>query len=207
MAIREAETRLYGIVGASGCLYAIRTGLHTLPLPQALSRDFASALHAEENGYRAVSVTDAICYVPRVPSLRVEFQRKTRTIERGMHTLWHKRHLLNPFRHPVFAWMLWSHKVARWALPWAGLSACLALAWLAPRHLWAAALSLVVGIGLLLGAAGWWLAADGRSLPRPVALLAYGLIGNLAATRALVRLLFGGRHAMWEPTRRGAPTG
>lgn len=205
MAIRDAETRLYGIVGASGCLYAIRTELHRLPLPQALSRDFASALHAEEHGYRAVSVPNAVCYVPRVPSLQVEFRRKTRTIERGMHTLWHKRHLLNPFRHPVFAWMLWSHKVARWALPWVGLAMGVALAVLAPRHAWAAVAAALVGIGLLVGAAGWRAAASGRPLPRSVAVLTYGLMGNVAAMRAFLRLLFGGRHAMWEPTRRGAP--
>ncbi len=205
MAVRDAETRYYGIVGASGCLYAIRTDLHRLPLPQALSRDFASALHAEENGFRAVSVPEAICYVPRVASLQVEYRRKTRTIERGMHTLWHKRHLLNPFRHPAFAWMLWSHKIARWALPWAGLAACLALSWLAPRQRWAAVLSIGAALALAVGLAGWRVAARGRSLPRVVAILAYGLVGNIAAMRAFLRLVFGGRHAMWEPTRRSAP--
>ncbi len=146
MAVRDAETRLYGIVGASGSFYGIRTHLHRLPLPEQLSRDFAAALHAEEHGYRAVSVPEAVAYVPRAGSLKAEYRRKVRTMGRGMRTLWYKRHLLNPFRHPTFAWMLWSHKIARWALPWAALGGLLALLVLAPRHPWAAVMA---GLALL----------------------------------------------------------
>jgi glycosyltransferase involved in cell wall biosynthesis len=204
MKVRDAETRLRGIVGASGSLYAIRTSLHRLPLRQDLSRDFAAALHAEENGYRVVSVPDAICYVPRTGSLHREYRRKVRTIERGMHTLWHKRHLLNPIHYPVFAWMLWSHKVARWALPWAALAALGALGALATRYLWAALATALAVLGLAVGTVGWLLADRGLQLPRPVAILAYALMGNVAAARAVVGLLFGQRQAVWEPTRRSA---
>ena len=61
MKIRDLETALLSIVGASGCFYAIRKDLHLIPLPGPLSRDFAAALHARENGFRAVSVPNAIC--------------------------------------------------------------------------------------------------------------------------------------------------
>lgn len=206
MRVREAETRVRGIVGASGCLYAIRTTLHRVPLPQSLSRDFAAALHAEEYGYRAVSVPGAVCYVPRTASLHREYRRKVRTIERGMHTLWHKRRLLNPFRHPMFAWMLWSHKIARWSLPWVALASLAALAVLARQQPWALILAGAVLTGLLVGAVGWALAGRGASLPRPVSILAYALMGNVAGARAFIGLLVGKRHAIWEPTRRGAET-
>ncbi len=193
MVVRDAETRLYGIVGASGSLYAIRTELHRWPLRADLSRDFAAALHAEEQGFRAVSVPEAVCYVPRTDSLQREYRRKVRTIERGMHTLWYKRHLLNPLRHPEFAWMLWSHKLARWGLPWAGVAAFVALVYLAFVHAWAAVLAALGAGALFLGALGWALAAKGRSIPRPLSVLAYGLMGNVAAMRALFRLVSGQR--------------
>ncbi len=96
MTVRDLETRVSGIIGASGCFYAIRARLHSLPLPGTLSRDFASALHAREHGYRAVSVSEALCLVPRGQSLRKEYRRKVRTIARGMRTLWCKRRLMNP---------------------------------------------------------------------------------------------------------------
>ncbi|HEX8906293.1 MAG TPA: glycosyltransferase, partial [Longimicrobiaceae bacterium] len=117
MGIRALETRLGGIVGASGCLYAMRSHLHRLPFPNNLSRDFASALTARRNGYCAVSADDALCYVPRTPSLRREYRRKVRTINRGLETLLSRRDLLNPLRHGGFAVKLWSHKLARWAVP------------------------------------------------------------------------------------------
>jgi cellulose synthase/poly-beta-1,6-N-acetylglucosamine synthase-like glycosyltransferase len=96
MWIRDLETRVSGIIGASGCFYAIRPHLHRLPLPESLSRDFSAALHSEEHGFRAVSVPEATCLVPRTPSLHKEYRRKVRTITRGIQTLWYKRFLLNP---------------------------------------------------------------------------------------------------------------
>src|SRR5438034_552155 len=61
---RDAETAVYGIVGASGCLYAIRAGLHMGHVPEDLSRDFAAALTAREHGFRAVSAPAARWLVP-----------------------------------------------------------------------------------------------------------------------------------------------
>ena len=207
MSVREAETRLHGIVGASGSLYAIRTHLHRVPLPANLSRDFAAALHAEENGYRAVSVPEARCFVPRTASLQREYRRKVRTIARGMRTLWYKRNLLNPLRHPIFAWMLWSHKVARWALPWAALAGFFALAALATVADWAAAAAGLGLLGVAAASTSWWLAARGLRLPGPLSALAFAFMGNVAAMRALVTALRGQSQAVWEPTRRGRAPG
>ena len=44
MWIRDLETATSGIVGASGCFYAIRSDLHRIPVPDSLSRDFAAAI-------------------------------------------------------------------------------------------------------------------------------------------------------------------
>lgn len=197
MRVRSLETRVGGIVGASGCFYAIRAHLHRTPLPAGLSRDFAAALQARRAGYRAVSVDGAVCLVPRTGSLAREYRRKVRTVTRGMETLWHLRALLNPLRHGVFAWMLWSHKVARWAVPWAlvlGVAGVLALAATEP---WARVVAGLALGGAALGAAGArWPSARILSLP------AYLLAGNVAALHAALKALRGERNATWEPTRR-----
>ena len=202
MKIRDMETKVSGIVGASGCFYAIRSHLHRLPLPEQYSRDFSAALHAKEHGYRPVSVTDAVCYVPRTTSLRKEYRRKVRTITRGMQTLWHKRHLMNPIRHGWFAWMLFSHKVCRWALPWAATAAGLALVALAvDGALWAQA---VVAGGIILLILAWigWLRAEAPSVGKIFSVPAYLVAGNVAAMHAFLRAISGGKDALWEPTRR-----
>src|SRR5438128_433041 len=69
MWVRDLETRVAGIVGASGCLYAIRAELHREPVPGDLSRDFGAALFARRRGFRAVSVPQALCCVPRSAAL------------------------------------------------------------------------------------------------------------------------------------------
>jgi len=204
MGIRALETRVSGIVGASGCLYAIRTPLHRTPLPEHLSRDFASALLARRAGYRAVSVDEAICYVPRAPSLQREYRRKVRTIARGMETLYYLRALLNPMRYGAFAWMLLSHKACRWAAPWAALAGLVGIALLAPAHLWARALLALSCAGIVVGLTGWLLPV--RHLPRALSIPAFLLAGNVAALHALKRALHGERAALWEPTRREAVT-
>jgi cellulose synthase/poly-beta-1,6-N-acetylglucosamine synthase-like glycosyltransferase len=203
MWLRQLETRVDGIVGASGCFYAIRASLHHSRVPEGLSRDFAAALIAREHGYRAVSVPDAICFVPRTASLRNEFRRKVRTMTRGMQTLIFKRHLLDPARFGLFAWMLCSHKVCRWLAPWAGLIALVAVGALSVTVPWAR--WLLGGIVVIAVAAGaGWAWPDGRVAPRLLAVPAYLVSGNVAALVASVGAIRGQHHATWEPTRRDA---
>src|SRR5690606_29810682 len=86
MWVRDLETQVSGIIGSSGCLYAIRAELHRRQLPGHYSRDFSSALWARLNGYRAVSVRNAVCFVPRAASFKIEYRRKIRTMSRGLQT-------------------------------------------------------------------------------------------------------------------------
>jgi cellulose synthase/poly-beta-1,6-N-acetylglucosamine synthase-like glycosyltransferase len=201
MRVRALETRVHGIVGASGSLYAIRARLHDYVLPARFSRDFAAALVAREHGYRAVSVPDALCTVPRAGSLRREYRRKVRTMVRGMETLIYKRRLLNPFRHGIFAWMLFSHKLCRWLVPVAAAGAVPGMAMLSLSEPWARWL---LGAGLIvagLAGVGWYWSGR-RHVPAPLSMLSYVVAGNVAALAAWLRVLRGAGSPVWEPTRR-----
>lgn len=201
MTVRALETRAGGIIGASGCFYAIRSELHRTPLPAHLSRDFAAALIAREHGYRAVSVDGAVCLVPRAGTLRQEYRRKVRTMSRGMETLLYKRHLLNPFRYGSFAWKLWSHKVLRWVSPIGAVPALVGLGLLAGDEAWARwALGTVAAgaVAALLGAR--WPAQ--RPVPRPLSIAAAAAAANIAAVHSLIRSLRGAEDPVWDPTRR-----
>jgi len=201
MWVRQLETRVAGIPGAAGCFHAVRAPIHLRVLPEEISRDFAAALLAREQGLRTVSVEGAVCTVPRVPSLRKEYRRKVRTIVRGWHTLHFKRALLNPFRHGLFAWILASHKVCRWVIPHVALPALVALVCLAQTFWWARwGAGLAATAGLCAALAWWW--PEDRRLPKVVALPAYLVVGNVAALSASVRAIKGERTPVWEPTRR-----
>jgi len=203
MWIRDLESRVSGIIGASGCFYAIRVALHRSLVPEALSRDFAAAIIAREQGFRSLSVNEALCFVTRTANLHSEYRRKVRTMARGMETLYYKRHMLNPLRYPMFSWMLFSHKLVRWAAPWAmaaGAVALLALGWSEPWARWPAG---VVVIGAVLALIGWnWPAS--RPMPRLVAVPTYALTGSLAAIHASLKAMRGELNPIWEPTRRAS---
>ena len=203
MWIRRLETDVAGIVGASGCFYAIRAQLHLHPLPEALSRDFAAPLTARQHGYRAVSVPEAVAYVPRIASLRREYHRKVRTMTRGMETFFYKRQLANPLRYGLFAWELLSHKLCRWLLPLAGvlaLVALTALATVAPWARWALAAAGLVGTLAVVGLI--WPEDRRPPPPRVFSLAAYLVAGNVAVLHAWINALRGAQHPIWEPTRR-----
>ena len=201
MWVRQLETRVYGLVGVSGCLYAIRKPLHMNLVPEALSRDFAAALLAREQGYRAVSVPQAICFVPRTLCLRREYRRKVRTMTRGLETLWYKRGLLSPLRYGIFAWLLFSHKLCRWLAPWAVVALIVGVAALAVVQPWARWALAAQGLVLGLGVAGW-LWGEQRAPPKLLSLIAYLLAGSVATLHACINALRGELNPIWEPTRR-----
>jgi hypothetical protein len=161
---------------------------------------------AREHGFRAVSVDQAVCVVPRTGSLQREYKRKVRTVCGGIQTLWYMRRLLNPFRYPLFAWMLFSHKLCRWLIPLSAAFAVSGLAFIALSEPWAGAVLLSTALVGILAVVGWRWPAE-RPMPRLVAFPAFLLLaGNLSVLHAWVRAFFGQSNTTWEPTRREAVT-
>lgn len=201
MGIRSLETQIGSIVGASGCFYGIRASLYDSSFPESLSRDFASALMAREAGYRAVSVEEAVCYVPRTTSLQSEYRRKIRTMARGLQTLWFKKHLLNPITYGSFAWMLISHKVCRWLVYPAFIISGIALLILSINsYAWLAVLLLgVAGLGIGIIGMRW---PEHRPKPKLINLAGFVVASNIAGLLAWSHVLQNKRAATWEPTRR-----
>jgi cellulose synthase/poly-beta-1,6-N-acetylglucosamine synthase-like glycosyltransferase len=114
--LRRLESQLHSIVGASGCFYAQRKAI-CRPFTEGMAPDFLSVLRTVEQGYRALTEPAATGVMSSVKETRDEFDRKVRTLIRGMTTLFAHPQLLNPFRYGLFAFALWSHKVLRWTVP------------------------------------------------------------------------------------------
>ena len=200
MWIRDLETRIGSIVGASGCFYGSRRCIHANPLPPGLSWDFASALNARAEGYRSVSVSEAICVVPRAAQIRTELTRKVRTMARGLSTLFYYRGLMNPFRYGSFALMLISHKLLRWLPYLLAPVAYAALCFLAVESFSARMLLGMASAGLLAG----FVAIGSRKpgLPKLVSLAGFIVAVFSAGFLAWWAALRQTQMATWEPTPR-----
>lgn len=197
--LRRFESRVSSIVGASGSFYAQRRALCT-PFTEGMAPDFLSVLRTVEQGSRAISEPSAVGSMTSVKDPRREFERKVRTLIRGLTTLFAFAHLLNPFKYGLFAFVLASHKVMRWLAPMFLLGALLAPLPLLDRPFYA----LAVAVQIAFYACAWaalrqWGRLD-RSLAGRIAL--YFASVNLAALVAWVQFARGVRQELWTPSQR-----
>lgn len=200
MFLRRQESRLHSIVGASGSFYAQRRELCGAFVPN-VAPDFLSVLRTVEAGFRATSEPRAVGVMGAVDNPRDEFARKVRTILRGLTTLGQHRRLLNPVRHGVFAFELFSHKLMRWLVPvflLAMLLANLALAGGSAFYTVVLILQAVFYAVALAGVAG--------RVPQFLGGLArvatYFTTVNAATLVAWVKYARGTRQELWSPSRR-----
>lgn len=199
--MRREEARLHSIAGASGCFYAERRSI-CKPFIAGMAPDFLSVLQVVRSGYRASCEPLARGSMTATPNQRAEFTRKARTFLRGLTALFGNAALLNPFKYPGYAFILWSHKLSRWLGPVA-MAGCLAAAFaLRAEPVYAWLLYLQTGV--------YALAIAGLAIPvlaERVVLVripAFFLLVNLAAAKALALWIAGVRQEVWEPTRRPA---
>lgn len=194
--LRNLESRIGSIVGASGCFYTQRRDLCE-PFPEGMAPDFFSVLKTVEKGYRAVTEPTAKGMMRSVPDPKSEFERKVRTLLRGMTTLIHFKHLLNPFKYGVFSLQLISHKLMRWST---GLF--LILLFLSNLFLIGSKFYLTI---LLLQVAFYALAFIGYlGISRPFVFKVpfFFSMVNLSALVAWFKYLSGHRQEIWEPSKR-----
>lgn len=197
--LRRLESDVYSIVGASGCFYAQRRALCGVFI-EGMAPDFLSVLRTVQQGYRAISEPRAVGEMTSVKDPRQEFDRKVRTLLRGMTALFAYWPLLNPFGNALFAFALWSHKVMRWTVPFFLLAALLIP--LARLDHWFFVLAFTVQIAFY-ATAGIALAEWGnlhRTVPGRIAL--YFSSVNAAILAAWYRYSVGIRQELWTPSQR-----
>ena len=197
--LRRLESDVHSIVGASGSFYAQRRALCS-PFTEGMAPDFLSVLRTVQQGYRAVSEPAAVGEMSSVKDPRQEFERKVRTLLRGMTTLSAYESLLNPFRHSLFALALWSHKVLRWTVPFFLVAALLAPLARLDRPFFVLAFCAQVAFyaTAVIALAEW--GNLHRTLPGRIAL--YFSSVNAAILAAWYRYSLGVRQELWTPSHR-----
>jgi glycosyltransferase involved in cell wall biosynthesis len=130
MFLRNLETRVGTLVGLSGSFFAARKEV-CQNWAVDLQSDFHTLLNAVKMGFRGVSDPDSVGYYKNITEETREFERKVRTVLRGIDVLMASLVVMNPFRFGLFSWQLLSHKLCRWLVPFAMILAFLSNAFLA----------------------------------------------------------------------------
>ena len=199
MWLRRMESDIAGLVGLSGSFFAARKSVCTQWDIHSPS-DFNTALNSARLGLRAVTAPDVLGFYKDLADPHKEYQRKVRTVLRGMTAVVRHPDVLNVLRFGAFAWQVWSHKIMRWMVPWFLLLLFLTnLALLGSRSLyWLTLLAQLGFYGLALLAhlnAG----AKRNGLVR---IIYFFTQVNIAIADAFRRLLTGKRMTTWQPSAR-----
>lgn len=194
MYLRALETRVNTLVGLSGSFFAARR-LVCGNWAADRQSDFTTLLNSVRLGRRGVLDPRSIGYYRQITDPRAEFQRKVRTVVRGIGVLAANVSMLNPLKHGMFAWQLASHKLCRWLVPIAlvvALVTNVALATHSSSYVW-----LLGGqIGFYGAVAGGWIGIRALRIPF------YFFVANLAILIAWFRYARGERMTAWTPSER-----
>ena len=192
--IRKHLSRLDSVLGATGCIYAMRRQLAS-PLPEdTLNDDMYLPLAAFFRGYRVILDDRALAF--DCPTLLAsEFRRKVRTLAGVYQIVAYFPALLGPRNR---MWIhFFSHKLARLLMPWAMIAAAVASFGLpAPWNVWAVSAEASACILALLDV---WLPAGFplKRLTSPMRTFAV----LMAAALCALAILFVPPRVLWRDTR------
>ncbi len=203
--LKEAESKACSLIGASGCLYAVRRAAYRPMYPEACS-DFLIATILYQQGLRTVYEPNAVCLEETNIKSDKEMQMRVRVILQTINDLWHNRQMMNPFKSGFYAIELISHKLFRYAVPLFLLLILLSNSVLAFYTVYFQ-LALLVQIGFYLMALfAWFFERKGIRLGI-LAIPLYFTLANVASLIGFYKFVRGERFAKWEPIRETVTAG
>jgi glycosyltransferase involved in cell wall biosynthesis len=199
MFIRNLETEINSIVGLSGSFFAARREV-CRNWAIDLQSDFNTLLNSIKLGLRGVSDPESIGYYRNIADERKEFERKVRTVLRGISVFMKSLSLLNPFQYGLFSWQIFSHKLCRWLVPFAMILALLSNILLINRSSFYLYLFLFQFLFYLMALSG--MATNFSSKKLIFKIPSFLVLINLSILKAWYRYIKGERLIAWEPSKR-----
>lgn len=203
--LKRLDSELYSAMGAAGELCAIRTPLYREMPKDTLLDDFIMSMLLVDEGNRIAYTADAYAMEYGSADFTEESKRKRRIAAGGLQSTWRLRRMLNPFRQPVVAFQLLSHRVLRWTItPFALLA-------LVPLNIIIVALGgcMIYTVILALQAlfwlaalAGWLMARSGKK-NKLLYIPYYFVFMNVNVFRGTAYLRSHKSNGAWEKAKRG----
>jgi cellulose synthase/poly-beta-1,6-N-acetylglucosamine synthase-like glycosyltransferase len=120
--LKMLESRFGAVLGANGGIYAVRRELFPEIPGDTIIEDFVIPLLIRGKGFRTSFDPEAVALERNPVDPRGEFRRRVRIGTGCAQAMPLIRHLLSP-RFGMLSFSLWSHKMVRWAVPFALLLA------------------------------------------------------------------------------------
>jgi cellulose synthase/poly-beta-1,6-N-acetylglucosamine synthase-like glycosyltransferase len=194
LALRALESRLSSVTAGNGAIYATRRDRYIVVDP-IMGHDLSLPFNMVKRGLRAVYVPSARASERMVPTLLGEFARKRRMMSHTWPIVL-RGGMLSPRGYPpLYALMIFSHRLLRYATPGLhalALAANVALVAARANPLYSVALALQ--LALLLAA----LAAGALKL-RPLLVARYYVLTTASPAAGLWDWLRHGTPAWWDP--------
>ncbi len=199
MWLRQLESQVSSLVGLSGSFFAARKEV-CQDFSGEMQSDFRTVLNSMRMGLRGVSDPKAIGYYPDVADNKKEFNRKVRTVLRGLTVFFKNLEFLNVAHYGLFSYQYFCHKLLRWLVPFCLIFALLAnLALALDSVLYF--LLLIPHLALYFCAFAGWVRPELLSR-QYVKIPLYFLTVNFAILVAWFSYLRGNRMVMWTPSSR-----
>jgi hypothetical protein len=192
MALRALESRLVSVTAGNGAIYATRRESY-IEVDPIMGHDLSFPFNMVKRGWRAVYVPAARATEKMVPSIEGEFARKRRMMSHTWPIVL-RGGLLSPRGYPpLYAVMIGSHRVLRYAAPFLHVAALVSNALL----LGSGALYVFTFVAQVAVLAAAWLAP--RFPHRALLVARYYVLTTASVAAGLWDWLRHGTPAGWEP--------
>ena len=202
LALKEAESNYYSVVGGDGAIYAIRRELFT-PLADEDINDFVNPLQIILKGYRGIFRPQAVAYEDPANSFDKEFNRKRRIVCRSWGALLRYGANRRLLALPKFAFMVVSHKVLRWfSMCWilSAVTLNLLVLLVQPSALYMLT-ALLIFSSIFLAIVGRMQSSQRSDISSIFAVPYYFYMANIAASLGVLDYAKGNRYVVWDHVR------
>lgn len=203
--LKRWDSELYSAMGAAGELCAIRTPLYQDMPKDTLLDDFILSMLLVDRGYRIAYTPAAYAMEYGSANMAEESKRKRRIAAGGLQSTWRLRGMLNPFRQPVVAFQLISHRILRWTVTPFALVALVPLnVALVVLHAGTAyTVLLVLQLLFWLAATAGWLMARSGKKNKLLYIPYYFVFMNINVFKGMAYLHSHKSSGAWEKAKRG----
>lgn len=198
MLLRRLESQVNSLVGLSGSFFAARRVV-CLDLSPDMQSDFRTLLNSMKLGLRGISDPKVTGSYLDVSEKNREFDRKVRTVLRGLTVFFRHLEFLNVFRYGFFSYQYFCHKLLRWLVPFFMITALSASAILAMSSTSYFACFMAQILFYVFAFLGW--IKDGEC-SRIIKIPYYFVTVNISILVSWWKYMCNQRIVMWNPSER-----